>query len=176
MKLHTLIVILVIIIIIVNKNTALYKVQSTENPEDYFSIVKTTKENDLKKANQLSRLKNKIKILIQSLNITSNEGAKLKQWNIKLEERRNKTDLGYTLNKNIIGLCLEDDENALMFITIHELAHIVTDEIGHTESFWNNFKKLLQQSIDIGIYKYENYNEKSKEYCNKNILYTPIKK
>ena len=32
------------------------------------------------------------------------------------------------------------DENTLMFVAIHEMAHITTESIGHDKTFWDNFK------------------------------------
>ena len=35
-----------------------------------------------------------------------------------------------------------------MFVTLHELAHVMTVSVGHTEEFWTNFKFLLTKSVD----------------------------
>ena len=32
------------------------------------------------------------------------------------------------------------DENTLMFVALHELSHIASESIGHTDEFWENFK------------------------------------
>jgi len=37
--------------------------------------------------------------------------------------------------------------NTLMFVAIHELAHIMTTSIGHGEDFWNNMRYLLSVAI-----------------------------
>ena len=49
------------------------------------------------------------------------------------------------------------DENTLTFVAIHELAHVMTKSVGHTEEFWANMKYLLEESIKLGIYKDEDY-------------------
>ena len=36
------------------------------------------------------------------------------------------------------------DENTLTFVALHELSHIMTKSIGHTEEFWSNFKFMLE--------------------------------
>ena len=78
---------------------------------------------------------------------------------------KNKTKMSELLNKDKhiafsknkgeeVSLCLEDeniDLNVLMFIAIHELSHIGTDEIGHTDKFWKNMKFLLEVAIDYKI-------------------------
>ena len=43
------------------------------------------------------------------------------------------------------------DENTLMFVLLHEMAHLMTESIGHTPEFWTNFKKILQDGIQVGI-------------------------
>ena len=35
------------------------------------------------------------------------------------------------------------DENTLMFVYFHELAHIATKSVGHKKEFWDNFKFIL---------------------------------
>eukprot|EP00798_Chlamydomonas_sp_ICE-L_P012895 gene12895-biopygen12850 len=62
-------------------------------------------------------------------------------------------ELGYTsysVNKGEkIVLCLRQrdhelvEENILMYVAIHELVHLATDEVGHTPKFWSNFKWIL---------------------------------
>jgi len=52
-----------------------------------------------------------------------------------------------------------------MYVAIHELAHLMTKEVGHTTTFWQNFKFLLQEAITINIYKDYDFNKKPKDYC-----------
>ena len=64
----------------------------------------------------------------------------------------------YTINKKKVYLCLKDengdyyDENMLIFVAIHELAHVVCDEIGHTDKFQTIFQELLNKASDLQIY------------------------
>lgn len=70
---------------------------------------------------------------------------------------------GYTVNK---GECIrirvrgmtsggEDsiflDESEVLYVLIHELAHIITDSYGHTEEFKDNFRKLLKCAKEMGL-------------------------
>ena len=41
------------------------------------------------------------------------------------------------------------DLNTMMFVAIHELAHVMTKSIGHTTEFWNNMRYLLKKGIGI---------------------------
>ena len=43
------------------------------------------------------------------------------------------------------------DPNLLMFVALHELAHVMTKSIGHTDEFWNNFKFLLKHAIENNL-------------------------
>lgn len=64
----------------------------------------------------------------------------------------------YTINKKKVFLCIRDEngdyyhDNMLMFVAIHELAHVMCDEIGHTEKFERIFQELLSIATEHGIY------------------------
>ena len=55
--------------------------------------------------------------------------------------------------------------NLLMYVAIHELAHIACPEIGHGSLFINIFKFLAEQAIKLKIYKYKDYYANPEEYC-----------
>ncbi len=65
------------------------------------------------------------------------------------------------------------DENTLMFVAIHELAHVCSISIGHTEEFWDNFKFLLGEAKNAGIYMPIDYSKNNQEYCSMNITDNP---
>jgi len=64
----------------------------------------------------------------------------------------------YTINKKKVYLCLKDEngdyyeDNMLVFVAIHELAHVLCDEIGHTDKFQSIFQDLLNKATDLQIY------------------------
>jgi len=64
----------------------------------------------------------------------------------------------YTINKQKVYLCLYDERNEyypmnmLMYVALHELAHCLCKEIGHTESFFEIFRKLLKKAEEVGVY------------------------
>ena len=66
------------------------------------------------------------------------------------------------------------DPNTLMYVAIHEVAHIATKSIGHTQEFWQNFKFLLQNAVKIKIYNPVNYKKKNKNYCGMKITDNPL--
>lgn len=64
----------------------------------------------------------------------------------------------YTINKKKVYLCLYDEYgkpynmNMLMYVALHELAHVFCDEIGHTPKFHRIFKEFLIRAEQKGIY------------------------
>lgn len=90
----------------------------------------------------------------------------------------------YSENKGErIVVCLRDktkkpyefvDENIVMFVLIHEMAHLMTSSIGHTPEFWTNFKKLLHECVQLGVYRADNYSKNPVQYCGMSITDSPI--
>jgi hypothetical protein len=64
----------------------------------------------------------------------------------------------YTINKKKVYLCLKDKDgkyynnNMLMYVALHELSHVICDEIGHTDKFNRIFDDLLQKAQKMGVY------------------------
>ena len=67
------------------------------------------------------------------------------------------------------------DMNTIIFVSIHELAHIMTPETGHTPLFWDNMKYLLEKASSIGIYNPVDYSKDPRMYCGMEINSTPMK-
>jgi hypothetical protein len=65
------------------------------------------------------------------------------------------------------------DINTLTFVALHELSHIATESIGHKQDFWENFKWVLENAIEAGIYIPIDYKKKPKEYCGMKINDNP---
>ena len=57
------------------------------------------------------------------------------------------------------------DKNVVMYVAIHELAHIMTSEIGHTDMFWENNKRLLKEAMQQGIYTKTDFSKAPAPYC-----------
>ena len=62
------------------------------------------------------------------------------------------------------------DINVLTFVCIHELSHIGNETIGHDDAFWEFFKELLIEAINIGVYIKYDYKKFYKVFL-KNFLY-----
>ncbi len=89
------------------------------------------------------------------------------------ESTKDEKYTSYSINKEKILFCLiardENgaliDDNTLTYVGVHELAHLATDEIGHTDTYWDNFKWLLTIARENGLYLYEDYSINPKPYC-----------
>ena len=89
----------------------------------------------------------------------------------------------YSVNKGEkIVFCLRsrDDkqklvnENVMMFVALHELAHIMTKSVGHTDEFWDNFRYLLKKAIKLGLYNEVNFEKNPVDYCGTKITNSPL--
>jgi predicted metal-dependent hydrolase len=88
----------------------------------------------------------------------------------------------YTVNKgDEIVLCLRSkrskelhDLNLIMYVVLHELAHVACPEIDHTELFKKIFIFFIKIAVQLGIYENVNYQIDPHEYCgiiiNENLL------
>ena len=97
-------------------------------------------------------------------------------------------ETSYSENKGEkIVLCLRDktkppnfplvDLNTIMFVVLHEMAHLMTEELSsgrHTAEFWSNFRRMLEDASKIGIYKPVNYSRQPQEYCGMTITDSPM--
>jgi len=102
-----------------------------------------------------------------------------------IENDMSSNDTSYSENKGQkIVVCLRDktkapeypliEENTIMFVMLHEMSHLMTETIGHTQEFWNNFKRILHDAVKLGIYKQVNYAQKPTPYCGMTITDSPI--
>lgn len=99
------------------------------------------------------------------------------------EGGKDKSYTTYTLNKGEkIVFCLRTRDNAdhlhninlLLFVAIHELAHIMTLSTGHTPEFQKNFTFLLKEAVDFGLYQPENFRANPTTYCGIPVTDTPL--
>jgi hypothetical protein len=74
-----------------------------------------------------------------------------------------------TVNQDIIPI------NTLMFVALHETAHLMTKSIGHHQEFWDNFRILINMSVEpkVNIYKEVDFNIYPQSYCGMTINSVP---
>ena len=84
------------------------------------------------------------------------------------------TDLtSYSVNKGEeLAFCLKSKKtgkfheiNLLMYVAIHEMAHMACPEVGHGELFKDIFRFLTLEAINLELYKKINYQDNPVEYC-----------
>jgi hypothetical protein len=133
--------------------------------DNQFYKVRRRSKDKQKKADQLANLNNKLNIIVTTLendqNYTKNPAVRrlIGNWRkgVTLKEIGNlETDAAYVINKQYMSFCLQDspgsgrekgtnieDTNLMTYVAIHELAHIMSIEIGHGPEFIQNFEFLL---------------------------------
>ena len=141
-------------------------------------------------ANLLANIKKKISLLVYSLKYQAETNEDIKRlisnWrpdNISESSPNNKYT-SYSINKGEkIVFCIRSrdntnklvSENTMMFVAIHELAHLMTKSIGHTKEFWDNMRFLLKKSIDMKIYTKQDFKNNPESYCGTKITDSPLK-
>ena len=107
------------------------------------------------------------------------------QPDVFIENDMHSSDTSYSENKGQkIVVCLRDktkapqypliDENTIMFVMLHEMAHLMTETIGHTQEFWANFRRILGDAVQVGIYQPVNYASRPTPYCGMTITDSPL--
>ena len=141
-------------------------------------------------ANLLSEIRNRLTKLVEYVG-TQNDAEKADIERLKKNFRPDNISesspgnsyTSYSINKGEkIVFCIRSkdktnklmDINTMMFVAIHELAHLMTKSIGHTPEFWNNMKYLLKKAIDINLYVKQDFAKKPVNYCGTKITNSPL--
>jgi len=166
----------------------LVSVKSSTNGQTYSVQNLPDKE---EAANKMAELQSKIEKLID---FYKNDPSAMGDPRVKvMVERFNPNNMvensldddstSYSENKGEkIVVCLRDktqgypfvDMNTVTFVVLHEMAHLMTITIGHTPEFWANFRRILQDSIQCGIYQEVNYSKNPTPYCGMTITDSPL--
>jgi predicted metal-dependent hydrolase len=130
-----------------------------------FYKVRSRSSDKQMKADLLANLNNKLNIIVVNLKNDDNYNFDptvqrlIRNWQkgVTIKEIGNmETDAAYVVNKQYMSFCLQDspggsstkhtnieDTNLMTYVAIHELAHIMSIEIGHGPEFIQNFEFLL---------------------------------
>ena len=175
-----IVIIFIYFFLFINRNNLIYVESNTGTK---FLVHKDNLKNE--KANLLGKIVENMFILknhmIKNINNFTSFEPYIKQLKENLSESRTvvyETDpesnlTSFSVNKGEeLSFCLKSkksnqlhDINLLMYVAIHEMAHIACPEIGHGDLFKKIFRKLAEEAIKIGIYKKVNFSEIPTEYC-----------
>ncbi len=97
------------------------------------------------------------------------------------ESPSNSVNTSYSVNKGEkIYLCCRDkitnkliDDNTLTFVSIHEISHVMSSEIGHTKLFWSNMAFMARIAIKLNLYHYQDFASNPVKYCGVSISSSP---
>lgn len=142
----------------------------------YYRVRKDV-PNPLESANTLARLRLSLINIIPHLDNQTGEVLRKRIANTEFMEnplkRPNAKFTSYTINKGEqIVLCLRDpitqtihEFDRLMYVVVHEAAHVVCPETGHTPFFRTTFAQLLVAAIKAGVLVKTDYQNQPMEYC-----------
>jgi len=165
-------------------NIGLMKVKSKIDDKEYTVQIK---DDSLEAANLIAKIREKLVVLMEHLEKSfslNDERVRLLKRNFRPDRLKEGVDTpgytSYSINKGEqIVLCLRSNDklvdlNTMLFVVLHEFAHLSTESVGHTEEFWDNFKWILEESINIGIYTKQEFKVKNVEYCGMTITSSPL--
>ena len=167
----------------IRKSIHLSLVKSTVDGNEYYV---RNLDDKVEAANKLANLSQSLLRLLESVKDNNKKGIDRL---IKRFDPKNITEnipgslyVAYSVNKgDELSICIREkktekflDQNTVIFVAIHEIAHIMTESTGHTEEFWNNMKYLLKEGIKIGIYEEIDYAKYPTDYCGMEINNTPL--
>ena len=165
------------------------EVTTCKSSIDNNEYIVRNREDKEEAANILAKIREKLETLISSMKEKYPNDASVLRMSKKFnsdnisESGKNSQYTSYSVNKGekIVFCIRQKDEketfvdlNTVTFVSIHELAHIMTKSVGHTEEFWTNFKRLLNEAVSLGIYFKEDYSNNPREYCGIKVTDSPL--
>ena len=185
-----LIVFTIIIIIYITYQSKLGTLTYVTSTIDNRKYLVRNEKDKQKAADQLATINKKMLDFINNLVSKNRNNDNYKQFiriknkynpNNISENLKNSNHTSYSVNKGEkMVLCIrqkEDDsfvdDNTIVFVVIHELAHIMSKSIGHTDEFWENFRILLKEAEEYNLYTPIDYNKDTQRYCGINITDNP---
>lgn len=178
---YILIIIVVVLLLYLFITKSLEYIKSDINNK-YYLVKSSDNIPNKEKANIIAELSKRIDKLIYYLtvNYSNKDTVNYLEYNenVKLLLERFSPEIigenimpfgtSYTINKGTyIAMCIDEsrDLNTMMFVLLHELSHVGSSSIGHTQEFLDFFRYLLKVSIRLNIYKNIDYTSSPKEYC-----------
>ena len=156
-------------------------VKSTVDNKEYLVRDLTDKQ---QAANLLALLKKNMMVLVEHL--YGERDGKYKNHKTDIEQLHERIEgvvinestedsayTSYSVNKGEqIVFCLRSkytgtlhDINLIMYVALHEMAHVGCKSYGHTQEFKDIFAFYTKVGIELGLYRKMNFNEDPVEYC-----------
>lgn len=132
-----------------------------DNCKQIIKYMEKTHPDDIRTKRLIERFKaDKIKETLPNSELTAYSENKGEKIAFCLNKKKNP-------NSRLIDL------NTLTFVALHELSHLMTKSIGHKQEFWENFKFLLINAKQSGVYNPQDYKNNPTEYCGEEINDNP---
>jgi hypothetical protein len=78
------------------------------------------------------------------------------------------------LRERTTGKYLFQDMDTLFFVALHELSHIANVKWDHGPEYWHDFKIILEEAVQSGLYIPIDYSLNNVNYCGINVTYNPF--
>jgi len=134
-------------------------------------------------ANMLASLEDKARNFIAAASAKYPNDLTIKRiqkyWTGTISEIPQSETIAYALEKKDLFMCVRDNAgnvqelDDLLFVLLHELAHIQNITYGHDAHFWKQFKRTLEMANKLGYLPYKNYDDYSVTVCGKQINANP---
>lgn len=163
------------------------KMKSSSNNKKYLVQDYNNKQ---KAADMMGQLETNISTFVNYLKKKYPDDARIKRLVNNLEETAYEEaphedgESTYTINKGeLIKICLREKKekkpihniNTLMFVVIHELGHVCSKSIGHTDEWMTNFRFLLREAKNANIdYEPIDYSKHNMNYCGVEVTHNPF--
>ena len=156
--------------------------------DDNFHLVRNLPDRKIA-ANHMAEIKTRLIKIVKYLAEKFPKDPRVSRLNSRfnpdaiIETRIDSPHTSFSVDKGEeIHLCLRDksdnfnlhDINTLMFVALHELAHVASYNTGHDQEFKDNFVWILKYSTQIGIFKNVDYASKNVKFCGEVITSNPL--
>lgn len=178
-----ILIFLICVIIVLYFNTQYNNMTYIKSDIDNQYYLVRDLEDKQKSSNILAKIKKNIFKLTDYVYSSMKKYPEMRQYIKQLNSRIksviitestfNSSYTSYSINKGEqIVFCIRikgkykiHDLNLLMYVVIHEMAHVACPETGHTPLFTKIFEFLCYRAIEINIYKKIDFKKFPKEYC-----------
>lgn len=179
-----IIILIFLLIILVFLKVSKKEVEYIKSDIDGKSYLVRDVKDKQQAANMLARIRSNLLLLnkhtLENIDKYSEFAQYINRVNVRVndvvinESSEDSVYTSYSVNKGEqIVFCLRSkrsrtkihDLNLMMYVAIHELAHIASPEYGHTDLFKKIFAFYTNTAIEIGVYKHIDFKNNPTEYC-----------